>query len=246
MTAAVKEKAIGIVSGGIANIIHSYSENALLINACFVAAKRYENLTDTNGLSTTANIPEPLKLENEIEVWYANADLVNKYQGDVMRVVINNYVIASVSLVDAVLEDLYEYLLHVYTPGITEAETEKQVRSAWTNDNMINFFTDAGKADLRKPATMNTTFAEAYMRYTELRIVRHTLLHAGGKLSDKNYNKLQANLAATPEERKHFALAKAPIFDADRSVSLDINHMLSFRQYLYNYLFYLRKSISEK
>ncbi|MEA5461966.1 hypothetical protein VB796_23045 [Arcicella sp. LKC2W] len=246
MTEQNKEEALGIISLGLAKIVNNYSENALLINSCFVSAERYRTLTTTDGLSTTLNIPIELRLDNEIDVQYTNEDLVRKYNLDVQNIVFQNYLIASISLVDATLEDLYEYFIKVYNPAITDTELEKQIRNAWTNDSLLKFLIDVNKANLKRPINKQTEFSEAFMRYLELRIVRHTLLHSNGKLSDKNYQKLHDNLANTPDERRHFALINSPLFDAERQINLTINRILSIRQYLDRFLMYIFNSINER
>lgn len=246
MTEQNKQNALEILAVGLAKIVNNYSENALLINSCFVSADRYRTITGTTGLSTTVNIPVELRLDNEIEVQYTNEDLVRKYSLDVQNIVFQNYIIASVSLVDAILEDLYEHFIKVYTPAITDTELEKQIRNAWTNDNLLNFLTNPTSTNLQRPNDKQTEFRESFMRYSELRIVRHSLLHTNGKLSDKNHQKLQENLANTPDDRKHFALANSPLFNANREIVLSINHILSIRQYLDRFLMYLYNSINER
>jgi hypothetical protein len=245
MTNENKEDALTIIALGLAKIVSNYTDNALLINSCFVAADRYRTLKETDGLSTNKNIPFELRLDNEIDVQFTNKDLVGKYNSDIQNVVFRNYIIASVSLVDASLEDLYEHFLKVDNPSITDIELEKQIRNAWTNDNMLKFLTDSAKTNLKRPSDKQMEFDEAFMRYSELRIVRHTLLHTNGKLSDKNFQKLQSNLSLTPVERRNFALANAPLFDADRNIVLSINHILSIRQYLDRFLMYIFQSASE-
>lgn len=246
MTEQNKQDALEILAIGLAKIVNNYSENALLINSCFVSADRYRTITGTTGLSTTVNIPVDLRLDNEIEVQYTNEDLVRKYSLDVQNIVFQNYIIASVSLVDAILEDLYEHFIKVYTPAITETELEKQIRNAWTNDNLLTFLTNPTSTNLQRPNDKQTEFREAFMRYSELRIVRHSLLHTNGKLSDKNHQKLQENLVNTPKDRKHFALANSPLFNVNREIVLSINHILSIRQYLDRFLMYLYNSINER
>jgi hypothetical protein len=246
MTEQNKQDALSILGIGLAKIVNNYSENALLINSCFVTADRYRTITGTTGLSTTVNIPVELRLDNEIDMQYSNEDLVRKYSLDVQNIVFQNYIIASVSLVDATLEDLYEHFIKVYTPAITEPELERQIRNAWTNDNLLTFLTNPASTNLQRPNDKQTEFTEAFMRYSELRILRHSLLHTSGKLSDKNYLKLQDNLANTPNERKHFAMASSPLFNANREIVLSINHILSIRQYLDRFLMYLYHSINER
>lgn len=241
-----KEAALKIVALGLGKIVHNYTENALLINSCFIASDRYRTLTKTNGLSTTASIPPDLRLDHEVDVQYTNTQLVKAYSINVQNIVFHNYIIASVSIVDATLEDLYEHLIKVYNPSITEVELEKQIRNAWTNDSLLKFITDADKVGLRKPSDKETSFNEAFLRYQELRIIRHTLLHTNGKLSDKNLKKLEDSLLNTPADRKHFALINSPLLNKDRNVTLSINTILSIRQYLDRFLMFIFQSIKEK
>jgi len=246
MTDQNLQEAKEIIAVGIAKIVGDYSDNALLINACFLAKERYENKKDTTHLSTTQNIPPQLRLDNEIEVLYSNEDLVSKYSLDVQNVVFKNYIVSIVSTVDATLEDVYEHLLKSTNPNLTDTDLEKLIRNAWTNDSMLNFLTDPNGLNLTNPKHLNTEFKEAFMRYSELRIVRHTILHTDGKLSDKNLQKLQDNLNNTPNERKHFALANSPLFDNDNKIVLSINHILSVRQYLDRFLMFIYRAIDEK
>ena len=246
MTDQNLQEAKEIIAVGIAKIVGDYSDNALLINACFLAKERYENKKDTTHLSTTQNIPVQLRLDNEIEVRYSNEDLVERYSKDVQNVVFKNYIVSIVSTVDATLEDVYEHLLKSTNPNYIDTELEKLIRNAWTNDNMLNFLTDPNGLNLTNPKNLNTEFREAFMRYSELRIVRHTILHTEGKLSDKNLQKLQDNLNNTPNDRKHFALANSPLFDNDNKIVLSINHILSLRQYLDRFLMFIFRAIGEK
>ena len=75
MTENEKKIALSILSTGVLKIVNSYSENALLINACFVSTDRYKGLQGKMQLSTTQNIPQALRLDNEIEVIYQADDL---------------------------------------------------------------------------------------------------------------------------------------------------------------------------
>ncbi|MVM33597.1 hypothetical protein GO755_26400 [Spirosoma sp. HMF4905] len=245
MTHEQKNEALLILGLGVAKTIENYTENALLTNSCFIAADRYASLTTTNGLSTTLNIPIELRLDNEVDVQFTNEELVSKYTSDVLNIIYRNYLIASISLVDATLEDLYEYFIQMIDPNISDLDLEKHIRNSWTNDNLLNFFIDPGKVNLKKPESMNMGFVEAFIRYYELRIVRHTLLHSSGKLSDKNLSKLQLYLDNTPVERQGFALIKVPIFDAEWKINLTINHVLSIRKYLDRFLMYIFKSVGE-
>ena len=152
----MKEQAIEILSIGIAQIIKDYTENALLINACFVCKDRYETIKNFHQLCTTRNIPDELRLDYEIEVVYSKEELVEKYSSDLLFLIYNNYVTSTVSKVDATLEDMYEIFLRTQTPTLNDQELEKIIRNAWTNDNMLNFFINQNELKLLPPNHLKT------------------------------------------------------------------------------------------
>ena len=244
MDEALKGKAKEILRLGIAKIVKNYTKNALLINACDVSASRYETLTATDGLSTTQNIPVQLRLDHEIDHQYTNEELVREYKSDVLDVILKNYVVMSISLVDAILEDLYELFLSSIETEITDSDLSKKVRSAWANDNILNYFVAEDKAKLKKPNDMNTPFSESFMRYKELRLIRHSLVHSDGIVSQKNLDTLSQYKELTPDERKGFALIDSPMIRNGNNISLSINIILSIRQYLHRFLIYQLKSVS--
>jgi len=244
MDEELKDKAKEILKFGIAKIVKNYTKTALLINACYVSADRYATLTSTDRLSTTQNIPMPLRLDTEIDYQYTNEELVNEYKTNVLDVILKNYVVMSISLVDAILEDIYELFLSSFEAGISDTELSKRVRSAWANDNILNYFVSEDKANLKKPDDMNTPFKESFMRYKELRLIRHALVHSDGVINQKNLDALAEYKELTPNERKSFALIDSPMIQNGNKVSLSINMILSIRQYLHRFLIYQFKSVS--
>lgn len=246
MDLEVKKEALSILSLAMLKIVNNYSENALLINSCFIAIDRYKTITNTIGLSTTKNILSELRLDFEIDVQYSNEDLVNKYTIDVQNIIFQNYIVVSISLVDAMLEDLYEFFIKYDDSNILDTEIENRIRNSWMNNNLVTFLSNPNKINLQKPINMKTEFKEAFIRYSELRIIRHSILHTNGRISDKNFKKLQSYENETPQERKHFAMINSPLFNEDKEIILTINHVSSIRKYLNDFLMYLYKSISEK
>jgi hypothetical protein len=150
MDLEVKKEALSILSLAIAKTVNNYSENALLINSCFIAVDRYKTITTTTGLSTTQNIPLELKLDSEIDVQYSNEDLINKYSTDVQKIIFQNYIVVSISLVDAMLEDLYEFFIKYDDSSISDAEIEKKIRNSWTNNNLVTFLSNPKKNKFAK------------------------------------------------------------------------------------------------
>ena len=149
----------------------------------------------------------------------------------------------SISIVDAILEDLYELFLGNLEVGISDSDLNKKVRSAWANDNILNYFVAEDKANLKKPNDMDTPYEESFMRYKELRLIRHSLVHSDGVISQKNLETLGKYKELTPNNRKGFALIDSPMIESDNKVVLSINIILSIRQYLHKFLIYQLKSI---
>jgi len=170
--------------------------------------------------------------------------LVEKYGDDVLTVIFKNYIVVSISIVDAVLEEVYELMLKTFETDISDLELEKKVRSAWANDNLISYFINEEKGNLKKPEGMQSEILEAFMRYKELRIIRHSLVHSNGFISEKNMALLNQFNEQTPDERKRMALINSPMINIDGEVLLSINIILSIRQYLDRFLKYVYKSVS--
>lgn len=242
-----KDLALEHIALGIAKIVNNYSEYAILINACDVAANRYADKigkNETTHLSTTEKIPQMLRLDGEIDVIYSNEDLVDVYRGKVLQKVFENYIIASVSVVDGILEDLYEIFLRHEETGLSEDEIERRVNSSWRNDTLLNYLINPQGLNLQKPNHLNMNYRETFIRYYEFRLLRHAIVHTEGKITDKDYARLQNYEQETPAERKQMSLINTPMLDG-RNVVLTLNHILSIRQYLDRFLMYFYNSIRQ-
>lgn len=246
MKTETKDKSIEHFGIGIAKIVGNYSEYALLIHACDLSVNRYENKADSTHLSTTQNIPEALRLDNEIEVIYSNETLVSAYRNNVLNKVLENYIIASVSVVDGILEDLYEIILKLEHTDLSDSDVEKKIGSMWRNDNLLNFLINEDGLNLQPPSGLEMSYRETFIRYYELRILRHAIVHTSGKLSNKDYLRLQGFENETIEERKPMAVINTPLINDERNVHLTINNVLAIRKYLDRLLMYFLRSFQQE
>lgn len=245
MKKETKEKSLELIEVGVAKIINNYTKYALLINSCDVASKSYETLTNPILLSTTLNIPESLRLDSfELDLQYNNQELVEEYRTKSLIIVFENYLIHSVSVVDGILEDLFEIMLKD-DENIDNVEVEKNLSTAWRNDNLKNYLTTSKGVNLQKPTYMNMSFEETFIRYLELRIVRHAIIHTNSKLTEKDYNRLNDFAEQTPDERKNIALINSPMIKNKRII-LSINGILAIRQFLDRFLMYFYNSIQQE
>jgi hypothetical protein len=233
MDATLKTKANDILSLGLIEIIQSYTMVALLTNACALAAERY--VANPNVLLlTTDKIPPPFRLDLELDVTYHSSELVEKYQNDVLDVVLKNYYVVSISIIDAVLEDLYELFIQSIEPELSELEVRKKIRNAWANDQLLDYF--ISRVGLAISSEGNATYRELFTRYKELRVIRHALVHSKGKISPRDLNLLREFEQLTPEPRKQFAIINSPLIENGDTVAFTVERILTIRKFLFTFI----------
>jgi len=223
--------------------MQDYTKTALMINACHIAKDRYENMEEEIQLSTTANIPQPLRLVPEYELTLHKEHLVEKYKDDVQKQIYEQYVTNSVSITDGIFEDIYEILLREFEPELTELQITNKLRSAWSQNNLINYFVE--KTELQDTNKPNLRIREAFDRYLEYRIIRHALVHNKGILSDKHIRQLDELYDACDDTIKERSMRNSPFY-AQKEVKLDINILLGIRKYLYTNISYFITALEEK
>lgn len=244
LTEAAKIKAIEIIDEGMLKTIENYTNNALLINSCFNSVEKYCTLDGDRILSTTDGIPPELKLDAEIDCVFKFSNLTKKYKDELQSVVFENYVITSISVTDAIFEKLFEYFFRYFNASSSDEFIADKVRNAWTNNSLIDFLTNPSTCDLKKPSRLKIEFSEAFFRYLELRIIRHSLVHSNGQVSEKNMIKLEKLKEETPLVRQNFCIVNSGIIDSYKIV-LNTSSILMIRKYLYTYLSYIRQSLKE-
>lgn len=216
-------------------LVKMYTDTALLLNACEVTALAYAARTDNFQLSTTQNIPEPIRLPVELDVVVHRTELPTTYRGPVLQRIAEDFFIRMISVVDGTLEDIYEATLPLIVLGITDDEILKKVRSAWQVENnghvkLLNFLVD--EAGLISPQEKTSTVQMVFDRYYEMREIRHALVHTSGELSQKHLRRLSDFAARLPVELRHCSLAHAP-FVRSGIVLLTTNDLLSLRHWAY-------------
>ena len=242
MNCETKLKIRDILLAGSVVIMRNYTKTVLLINSCHLAIERYQNMEEEIHLSTTANIPEPLRLQPEYELTLEKEDLVEKYQNEVQKQLYVQYVTNSVSVVDGIFEDIYEVLLQEFEEGITEQQITNKLRSAWAQNNLINYFLE--KTQIQDSEQTHLRIKEAFDRYLEYRIIRHALVHNKGILSDKHIRQLDELYDNADDISKERSMRNSPFY-ANKEVSLNINILLGIRKYLYSNVSYFLTAIDE-
>lgn len=248
MTPQVSEAAIRCLTGGAHALVGMYTDTALTLNACDVAAKSYAARTDEFRLSTTQNIPSHLRLPLELDISYMRNELPAKYGEAVVQRICEDFVIRLISLLDGVFEDILESVTPLIEPGIADPEVGKRVRSAWQLEQnghakLVNYL--VGDVGLKTPVGKISTVEMVFDRYYEMREIRHALVHTAGTLSEKHLQRLKVLSERLPVERRHSSLAGAEFLKTGRVVP-DVQVILSLRHWSYTaVLGYLRAAFQE-
>lgn len=228
---------------GLFQIMEDYTNVALLINSCHLAIERYSKMEKDIHLSTTANIPLPLRLSTEIETTLNKENLVEKYSGDTQKLLFKQYLVSSIAIFDSIFEECYEILISENEEQLTEKQIGNKVRTAWSNDNLITYFLD--KTQLQLPNIKTRRIKEAFDRYKELRIIRHSIVHNQSILSDKHIRQLDELYNQGDAESKNKSLKNSPFYK-EGEVNLDINRFLSIRKFIYDLMMYFDNALMEE
>ena len=156
MSPAVAEAANRLLAEGGDALVAMYTDTALLLNACDVAARGYAERVDNFQLSTTQNIPEPYRLPVELDLVVPRSALQAAYQGPVLKRIVEDFVIRMISVIDGTLEDVYEAALRLVHVTMTEPDVAKRVRSAWQQEanghvRLLNFLVQDAGLVARRP-----------------------------------------------------------------------------------------------
>jgi hypothetical protein len=235
MTPEICERAIDCLTRGERSLIEIYTDTALLMNACDVTARQYVSRKDEFQLSTTQNIPNNARLPLEIDMVFHKLDLINIYREKSLQRLSEDFLIRMVSVIDAVFEDIYEKLLIIINPNLSENKISNLVRSAWVkNDNgqvkLVNFLLD--DIGLQPPSGRVSKIDMVFDRYYEIREIRHALVHNSGVLSENNSKRLKALSERLPENLRDGSLANASFLSGNK-ITLTGNNILTLRHWAY-------------
>lgn len=231
----VSDAASDLLGSAGMELVRLYTGSALELNAYDVAAKGYAVRKDDFILSTIQNVPDELRLPLEIDEGKQRDELVDHYRTEALRRTCEDYLVRSVSVVDACVEEVYAVCLESCSPGLSVKRREREVRSAWAaNDegrtSLVGYLVD--EAGLCAPPGKESTVDMVFDRYCEIREVRHALVHNGGVLSSKNKVRLEQLRCRLPEDNREGSIASAKFLN-NGVVEMSLHEMLAFRQWFY-------------
>lgn len=228
------------------NVMTNYNLTATLLNAVDVARKSYEQRKDKFLLSTTMKIPPEFKLEPiDFERVYYKDDLIRLYKTDTIAKIATDYLIHTVAIIDAYIEDVYRYLRNSLS-DILEGEKFDKERP-WRNDSFRRL---VSKIPLSKPKNRISTVEMTLDRYEEFRELRHAILHQRGELDQRQINKFKE--FRERGERTFRELGKEDAFETfvdfivvDNMVEPNILLIYAIRKWAYEFLFYMKSCYEE-
>jgi hypothetical protein len=248
MTPEVSQASIECLTNGAHALVTMYTDTALTLNACDVAAKSYAARTDEFRLSTTQNIPPDFRLPVELDMAFLRHELPAKYQGSVIQRICEDFAIRLISVLDGIFEDILEVVTPLVEPGVDELEVSKRVRTAWQQEQnghvkLVNYL--VAEAGLKSPPGKKSTVEMVFDRYYEMREIRHALVHTGGTLSRKHLQRLSALSERLPPEFQNGSLAGAQFLKSGRVVA-DVQVILGLRHWAYTTILgYLRGAFEQ-
>jgi hypothetical protein len=220
---------------GTFDILNGYTNIALIIHANGIALEKYKNSNSNIRLLTTNNIPLDCRLNIEIENSLGKNELIDKYENQILNQILESYVINSVSLTDAIFEEIYEILLNEYEPTLSSQTIDSKLKSAWSNYNLINYYVD--KTNIQDSTKEHLKIKETFYRYLEYRIVRNSIVHTKGVFSSKHINLIDNLYEKFDTSDKIKSIKNTPFYH-NKKVELDIYTILQIRKYLFNTLNY--------
>jgi len=218
------------------SIIETFTNTALLLNACDIAAKSYESRKDTVALSTTMYIPHEFKLPLDVDVVLNRTDLMQKYRVPLLHTLCKDFLVSAISRIDACFEDIYDDIISTLEPTVAENTRLNRVRSSWRiagngRTELFNYLTD--KAGLKSPASSRSTVDMVFDRYEELREIRHALVHTNGILSEKHLVRLATLRDRLPATLQKSSLASASFLKTG-VIQLGVSELYVIRHWMYS------------
>lgn len=219
------------------NVIEGYTDTALMINASSVSQRRYNENKDIQELSTIAGIPNLYRFPTDIDRRIGREQLVVKYGDDIPRKIAENYIVTTVSTIDAFVEDLYECLLLKYSM-VDSDRVSKLLQSPWANDRIVNYFIDdLGLGSSHKEHQLSDFFDI----YRIWRTIRHALMHTKGALTDKHVGIITEIESKHPQQP---SILTSPIIDG-RKVILGVDAICMMRFWALSFISHMLLSFQD-
>lgn len=234
----------GILSYAHMQIHHLYNRYDLILNSLALSRDHYASLPEVE-YSTTVGIPEGLRLSLEFDTRFNRQEMLQHYGGTLPEAVGSTFLVDLVSRFDAWMEDVYDAFLQRDEPEMAQEARAKRVRSAWSEPDGQSVIRTLFlvKLAIGTPSGKKSTPAMVFDRYEELRQLRHSVVHADGKLTAGHISKLgRLNANLPPDASKGNAsfatLLVGPSPEVGANVRVGVVQMLVLRKWAVDTVLY--------
>jgi hypothetical protein len=217
-------------------VIEDYKDTALLINASCIAQERYIINEQIGALSIISGIPEEYRFSVDIDVPIGRHQLIDFYQTRIPKRIAENYLVTTISTIDALLEDIYEILLSLHS-HLSDQEIKKKMENPW--QSLPTYFRQ--EIQLKKPEGSRFEPIVYLDNYDIVRQLRHALVHNKGVLSDRHYNKIKKIEEKIPEEN---SVLNSYLIDENRTIRLDTLSICMIRFWVLSFISYMQGSFT--
>ncbi|WP_102693980.1 hypothetical protein [Rummeliibacillus pycnus] len=211
-----------------------YNCYSLLTNSTSIASDRYENMDGNIQINTMGGVPNEFRNSVEMITLLNKEQILNFYKNEAITVISSDYFVKTISLIDALLEDIYEVFLR-YTTDLNEGEISKKINfgQGGLPEVLLDYFEDYEQ----HKSQQNTNLKDYLLQYSFYRQYRHAIVHTENIIEGRNERKLKTIIDEINErmDRIIYDMNSLPYVTESRKVTPDITlimHMEMFRKQL--------------
>ena len=239
----LKDKLWSLNIGAQKRTMDNFNKYSLLVNASEVSKNHYRNKPRHLQINPMGNIPAEYRVAMETTQLFDQPKLVSMYDKELKDLVTEDYFIKTISIVDGLLEDVYEMLL------LEKGVTEKKAGDLAIFGNGDDKLPHALLKEIPKLATLKNGdgyVLEDFLHMYEIyRQARHAIIHNKGELKERHKKKLIAVCALISAKiGKPYNYEDLPLFENNK-VKMDLMGMVQLRKWTMSFLAFITLGIEE-
>ncbi|PID24932.1 hypothetical protein [Sporosarcina sp. P7] len=225
----MKDKLFSMIVQSEKELMESFDNYSLLINASEIAKKYYQGKPNNTQVDPTGNIPYKYKLGVEQTKIYRGKQLVRVYDTQTKTSATEDYFIRGVSICDALLEDVYELFLMNEDLQITDRRLDSQI--SFSEDKLPMVLLSYMPNYKKNNGCASVDIEDYFLQYNIYRQLRHAIIHNKGRLKERHLIRIE-NICREIESRtgKGYIIENIP-FIKNNEVNVNMELMCIFRRF---------------
>ncbi|WP_117170483.1 hypothetical protein [Paraliobacillus sediminis] len=222
--------------------LKNFNKYSLLVKANDISKEHYKTKTDDFIIDPAGNIPEQFRLPVEIVSSDLRRDrIVNMFEGELKNVVVEDYFIRTISILDILLEEIYSAILR--DQGKEERKISEEV--GFSPKKLPHVLL----AEIPKFKTFTNSkgfgVVDYFYIYEIYRQYRHAIIHSNGTLNERHLKKIKNTCTTltshTGQEFKYEDL----MFIKDNKIELTLEGMAILRHWVITFSSSMLTSLSK-